>query len=485
MYMRRIVIAGIGLVAGISLCGCVAGSTGQSSSTPTPTANATVNLVVTDTPPTEITVLSFQVQITSAVLQPGNVSLLPRPVTVDLAQLVTDTGFLASTVIDSGTYTSMTMTLANPQVTIENNRPSAITVAGQTCAAGAICTIVPALNNASVTISSGVFPVTVAANSTTGLNLDLSIPDLLQSDLSVTLANGTSINLSVLPQPSSSSSEQAKIDDVFGTISSISGSQIGITTAFGDSLVLTSSGSTTYNYPASVCSTAGASCLAVGQVVTTDLSLLGNGALSLNAISYAGNSGAPEVKGLVLSTDTAAAVPTVQLLVQRSINVSSLPPGQIATVSLPSGTKYAVGTAVYPGTSGASYSSALDLLTGQELVVNVGSNLVTGSAPSFTASTAYLESSQLIGVVASVNAANSSLTINGLSGLLTGARPIVQQMGVQTAATTEFIGFSPASFSAVSAGQFVAAKGPLFNTVGSSGYPTISAIQLRKRAAGN
>jgi hypothetical protein len=483
MQINKIATAALGLILGIHLCGCAGSSINPTSTTPN--SSATVNLVVTDTPPSNITVLSFQVQITGAVLEPGDVSLLPRPVTVDLAQLVSDTGFLASTVIDSGTYTSMTMTLANPQVTIINSGVSSITISGQSCAAGATCTFIPALNNASVTISSGVFPITVAANSSTGLNLDLSIPDLLQSDLSVTLADGKSVNLSLLPQPSSSSSEQAKIDDVFGTISSISGGQIDITTAFGDSLVLTSSSSTAYNYPASVCSTASASCLSVGQVVTADLSLLGNGALSLNAISYAGDSGAQEVKGIVLSTDTAAAVPTMELLVQRSINVSSLTPGQIATVSLPSGTKYAVGTAVYPGTSGASFSSALDLLTGQELVVNVGSNLVTGAAPSFTASTADLESSQLIGEVASVNSASSSLSINGLSGLLTGSRPIIQQMNVQTAATTEFIGFSPTSFSAVSDGQFIAAKGPLFNTVGSSGYPTVSAIQLRKRDDGN
>jgi hypothetical protein len=35
-----------------------------------------------------------------------------------------------------------------------------------------------------VTLSSGVFPLTVTASSSTGLSMDLSIPDLLQSDLS-------------------------------------------------------------------------------------------------------------------------------------------------------------------------------------------------------------------------------------------------------------------------------------------------------------
>lgn len=412
-------------------------------------------------------------------------SLLSRPVTVDLAQLVSDTGFLASAVIDSGIYTSLTMTYANPQVTILNTSAASIVVAGHSCAAGAVCTFSPALNQASITISNGIFPLTVQANSTTGLNMDLSIPDLLQSDLSVTLANGTSVNLSVLPQPSSSTSQQAEIDDVFGTITSVGGNQIDMTTALGDSLVLTSSTSTQYNYPASVCATAGASCLSTGQLVTANLSLLGDGALALNSISYVGSSGTPLVKGLVLSADTTAATPSIQLLVQRTENASALLPGDIATVYLPAGSAYAVGSASYPAVSGGSFSSPIDLMAGQELVMSVGSGLVSSSTPSFSAGSVFLEPSQLIGRVASVDTGTSSVAINSLSGLFTWSPPIVQQIDLQTDSTTAFVGFSSASINGLAVGQFVAAKGPFFNTAGSGGDPTISAIQLRERASGN
>jgi hypothetical protein len=281
----KLFLAGLGLTMCVLLNGCSTGTSSQNP--PTPTADATVNFVVTDTPPVSITVLSFQVQITGAVLQPGNISLLPRPITVDLAQLVSDTGLLTSAVIDSGTYTSLTMSYANPQITILNNQTTSITVAGTTCSPGAVCTFSPALNQASVTISSGIFPLTVTANSTTGLNLDLSIPDLLQSDLSITLASGTSVNVSLLPEASSGTSEQAAIDDVFGTITSVSGSQVKMTTALGDALVLTSSSSTKYDYPASVCVADAASCLSVGQVVTADLSLLGSGSLPSKPASMA------------------------------------------------------------------------------------------------------------------------------------------------------------------------------------------------------
>ena len=249
--------------------------------------------------------------------------------TVDLAQLVSDTGFLASSVIGSGAYTSLTMTYANPQVTILNNWAASLTLSGQTCAAGATCTCAPALNDANVTVSNGLFPLRVTANSTTGLNLDLSIPDLLQSDLSMTLASGKSVNLSVLPQPSSSGAEQAQIADVFGTITAISGAQVTLTTAFGDTLVLTDSSATQYAFPVAVCSTPAASCMEVGQIVTADLSLLGNGGLALNTLSYAGASGGQLVKGLIFGINTSGATPTAQIRLQRSINVSPITTGQM------------------------------------------------------------------------------------------------------------------------------------------------------------
>ena len=219
--------------------------------------------------------------------------------------------------------------------------------------------------------------------------------------------------------------------------------------------------------------------------MTANLSLLGSGALALNSISYAGSSGTPLVKGLVLSSDPAAATPSIQLLVQRTENELALLPGEIATVYLPTGTAYAVGAATYPAVSSGSFSSPTDLMAGQELIASVGSNLVSGSAPSFNASSIYLEFSQVIGRVTAVNAGSSSVAINSLSGLFLWKPPLIQQMEIQADSTTAFVGFPSASISGLAVGQFVAAKGPLFNTTSSGGAPTISAIQLRERVSGN
>jgi hypothetical protein len=473
-----------GLAACLALAGCGGGSTqtdGTNSTGTSTAATATVNLVVADTPATGLTVLSFQIQITGAVLQPGSVSVLAKPVTVDLAQLASDTAFLASTVIGSATYTSLDLTVANPQLTILNDTGATLSVSGQSCAPGATCTFTPALNTATVTISSGVFPLTLTASSTTGLNLDLSIPDLLQSDLSITLADGSSVNLSLL-SGNSATAQQATIEDVFGTVTAINGTQVNITTAFGDSLVLTANGSTTYSFPVSVCSPASASCLAAGQVVTTDLKLLGDGTLGVNSLSYVGSSGSPWVKALVLGTDTSGSTPSAQLLIQRQINSPSLSAGQFATAALPAGTSYAVGVASYPQTSAAIFADATSLIPGQELILSVGSDLVTGSAASFNTGTVYLEPSQILGTVVSVDSADASLVIDGLSGLFADQRPVVQQMEVQTDSSTALVGFG--SLSAVNALQLVAAKGPLLYDT-SAAEPVVEAVQLRARSSGN
>ncbi len=468
--LRRWITGGLVLSVAM-LSGCGAGnSTGAGTTTG---ESATVNFLVTDTPPSAVTVLSFQVQIASAVLQPGNVSILPRPVTVDLAQLATDTAFLSSEVIGSATYTSMTVSLANPQVTLMNNTTGPLSLNGQSCGVGAVCTYVPALDQASLTVSNGVFPLTVTANSTTGLAMDLSIPDLLQSDLSVSMASGASANFSLLP-----GNTNLELGDVLGTVTAVSSGQIAVTTAFGDSLTLTTGSGTIYSYPAATCAGANSACVAVGQIVSADVSLPGEGGLALNSLSYVGASGSAVVKGLVLGVDKSGAEPVASVLVQRQIGATGLTAGQIALVTLDGATTYAVGTVAYPSVAGGAFTSEGDLVTGQEVFVGVAS----GSGTAFGAGGLLLEASQVVGKVAAVDAASGVVSVNGLSGLFTGARPAVQTVSVQTGPSTTYDGFSVADFGAIAAGDFVVAKGPLFATAGGN---AVGSSEVRARSLGN
>jgi len=471
-------------VAAISGCGGSSGTSPASSSTggSSTTSTATVNMVIQDSPSTNLTVLSFQIDITSATLQPGNVPLLPKPVTVDLAQLVTDTGLLASAVVDSGTYTSMTMTVENPRVTIINNTGTAIVTPSQTCAAGATCTFTPRLNTASLTISNGVFPITLTASSSTGLALDLSIPDLLQSDLSITLADGSSVNLSLLPQPKTGGA-QAQLDDVLGVIQSVSTGQLQIRTAFGALLVLTTDGTTAYNFPESTCAHNDASCLSPNQIVTTNLSLLPNGGLKANTLTFAANPGATVAQGIVVSVGSAPAADFQMLVLKVLPNSASFTPGEVVDVTAQAGALFSVASDTHPVIAGASFAQPSDVLPGQEVLVEVTQPAVTASDgnPAFTSASVALESSQIAGRVSSVDAGTASFGLTNVWSLFNGLSPAIAQLNIQTGGSTSFVGYATADFSSLSVGSVARAKGPLFRATDNSGVPTIAALQVSGR----
>jgi len=475
MKMRLISSALTVCFVGLALSGCSAGN--QSSTPPsssTPSTSGTVNLVVQDTPPTGITVLSFQLQIASATLQPGSISLLPRPVTVDLAQLVTDTSFLASQVVDSGTYSSLTVTYANPQITLMNSSNAPFVTPAGTCAVGQVCTFTPKLNNASVTISSGVFPVTVTASSTTGLNLDLSITDLLQSDLSLTFASGQSVNLSLLSALASLTDQQSEIDAVLATVQSVNGQQATIQTALGNSLTVDLNANTSYSYPSAVCSAANSSCLATGQIVDLNLSLLGDGSLSTQSVTYADASGGAAARATILATPASGAN-TFQVLLHQAIPGStSAANGTVVTVAPSNGALFAVPFTGYPAVNGGSFTATSDLLAGQEVLLQLAAG---SSATTFNSARIYLEPSQTVGVVQSVNAGADSFVLNGLTGLWTASRPVVSQIECQAGSQTQYENLTSASLGALSSGSAVGVKGLLFNT----GSPVLSTVIVRGR----
>jgi hypothetical protein len=463
------------VLSGLGFSGCSAGNQSSPPATSSTSASSgTINLVVQDTPPTGITVLSFQLQIASATLQPGSISLLKHPATVDLAQLVTDTSFLASQVVDSGTYTSLTVTYANPQITLMNSSNAPLVTPAGTCAVGQVCTFSPRVNNASVTISSGVFPVTVTASSSTGLNLDLSIPDLLQSDLSLTFASGQSVNLSLLSALASRSDQQSQIDAVLATVQSVNGQQATIQTALGNSLIIGLNSATTYSYPSTVCPSASSSCVATGQIVDLDLSLLGDGSLVAQSVTYADATGGAAARGTVLATPASGANSFQILLHQVIPGATSAAGGNLVTITPTGSTLFAVPFTGYPVVNGASFAGISDLVAGQEVLLQLGAG---NSTTNYNSARVYLEPSQTIGTVQSVNAGAESFLLNGLTGLWTASKPTISQITCQAGAQTAYENLSSASLSALSPGTAIGVKGLVFN----SGGPTLSTVIVRGR----
>src|SRR5262249_51952472 len=111
-------------------------------------------LLIDATPPVGVTVLSFSVTVTRAALQPGDIALVTNPVSVEINRLQVETSLLANLPIPSNTYTGLTVTFANPVLTILNNSGAA----NGSCANGAICKLTPALAVSSVNLTGQPFP---------------------------------------------------------------------------------------------------------------------------------------------------------------------------------------------------------------------------------------------------------------------------------------------------------------------------------------
>src|SRR5713226_7510507 len=70
---------------------------------------AAVSVTMTDTPPAGVTLLSFEVNVTGATLNPGSVDLLggKGPIQIEVKQLETESAFLSTATVTPGTFTSL------------------------------------------------------------------------------------------------------------------------------------------------------------------------------------------------------------------------------------------------------------------------------------------------------------------------------------------------------------------------------------------
>lgn len=427
---------------------------------------AAVSLAMTDTPPAGVTLLYFQVLLTGAVLNPGGVSLVSSPVTIDLRRLEEETAFLTNTNVPAGTYSSLTLTFASPSLTFQNNTNQ--TIAG--CAPGAGCSITPMVVTGTATVTFASPGFTVVNNNAVGLLVDANLNSILANSLSVDFSSGVSVSQLT---PGQSGGVLAPIENVVGQVMSPDGinQRFSLQTSLG-TLATQVDGNTAFlNFPTSVCSPTGFACLKASQIVAVDLSLQAGGTLLAKNLSFEdSDTSKAEVEGVIVSVNKAAQQFSLVVL-QQTPSGTGPSAGTVATVNTSGTVAFEVDN-LGPDTSAFTFQGLNDLQVGQEVQVR---RLSTSSGTTINADRVRLESSRFTGTISSVSA--PAFNVSSLPSLFGSASPSITQIQAQTSAFTEFAG-NAISFNQLAINDVVSLRGQLFANAGS---PVLVATKVIKR----
>lgn len=427
-----------------------------------------VSLTIRDfPPPNNISILSMRVTVNSATLSPGNVSLISDPQRVDLVQLQTDTAFLGTAKVPTGTYTSLTVDFENPVMTFMNNTGGPITPNGSpTCAINAVCQITPVVvggNTNSITLAPS---VTVNGSAPVGLELDMSFIDMTNTDFSVNFFTAGASSVVQLPtvQPTV---ELRQIDHVLGTVKTLGVNQFTFTTAFGQVLTVNATGSTLFSYPTAQCNANNFTCVAAGQILDVTMSLLGNGTLNAKEVDFEDIAGSSDVQGVIV-TLSGGPPPAIFEMVAHAIEpltVTNIVIGEDTNVAIKAGATFAVDNHLFTLPAGLTFTSASNLLVGQEVLAHITGNVTAGPPALVTTDRVLLRRSQITGIVGAPPPANGigAFNIQSLPSYLEFALPTnILSINCDLTAQTQFDKLNPNSSAGIVTGNNVSVAGFLF-----------------------
>jgi hypothetical protein len=417
-------------------------------------------MAMTDTPPSLVSILSAQVTLTGATLTPGNVSLFSGSATVDLVRLQTDVAYLSTAAkIPAGNYTSVTLTFANPSLTIENDMTTAI--AG--CAGVSICTIVPTAMTMSATVPLSGF--SIAANSTTGLLIDVSLDNLLNASLVENFSDGTTVTPFT---PAGLGAPPVGAEDFVGQVENVnvSSNTFTLTNATGKYSLKADNTSTFFQFPALVCSSPGFPCLQNNQILSVDIAIQSDGSiLARNIVFEDADSSDAEVEGMITGTNGGSS-PFDMVIQTMSATVSGLSIGQHVAV------QYSIPQTVFEidlvhadnltvSTAGFLFATPADLAVGQQVSIRRNS---ASTSSLIKADRVRLRSTR---VTATVQTGLPNMILKNLPSLFSGHS--VATITAQTSVSPPTIYFEVGKTivsSDIVIGELVSVRGPLFNVSG-------------------
>jgi Domain of unknown function (DUF5666)/Domain of unknown function (DUF4382) len=443
------------------------------------------SLTIHDNPPMGVTVLSFDIDVTGAELQPSTsnssqqpVSMLSEPEDIELEHLQTQSALLASKSVPTGTYSSLMVSFANPRMTIQNQTSNTIMLGGQSCLTQQICEFNPKLNQSSVTMQGSPFPITLTMNSPVVLKMDFNVDASVQGDLSLTPT------VSVVQVPTTNSTGQQDEEDVevVGTIDqSPTGNTFMIQTGMnGPSFTITTDANTQFDFGTS-CSANNFSCLQKGQIVEVEAKMQPNGSLLAFEVKLFQPPNEISFAGTITSVSSGGTSFQIVLFDEEAFGgeMGSFSMGIPLTINLATPTTFSVDNGGFMLPSGLTFASAADLMVGQKVRLHP-TGLPSGTPPNvmITVDQVQLEPSDVTGTFTPIDA--QTFTLGNLPSFFTGAG--IMSIQVDVLSNTQFETEEDQMMSGLSsfkAGDTVSVRGLLFKTTTT---PTMVAEKVVRRS---
>jgi hypothetical protein len=411
--------------------------------------------MVADTLPTNPSLLTFQITISSITFTPASgtpttVNLSPA-LTVDLMRLQSDTVFIGTfSKIPAVQYSSVTLTLSNANITFLNDTNS--TLSG--CPASTICPLSIAAAN-----PVAAFSFAVSQNAVIGIGIDLNYAKTVTisgSALAANFSNNGVLSASTLPRAGSTlAAGQLDLMEDFTGVVSLGSPAVTITSASATGRgSLTANATSNTNLDAdpsgTLCTspTQGtvSSCVSSNQAASMDVVLNSDGTLSVQEIEPLLATLKDTVEGIVVSINSNTQfVLVVTDLIPASQNslIGSLSIGTGLTVNIPNPNPFLVDTkgllvqnnfgGNFSSFHGQTNTSAIHL--GQTLAVHVtGFTAAVGSTiASSTADTVTLRWSRFTATTSVNSSPAFSITGFPSSFNATGAAQVQTFLGTQGA----------------------------------------------------
>jgi hypothetical protein len=438
---------------------------------PQPASTSQLSVTLSDAPPAGVSVLSFEVNITSASLQPmvgADVSLLPggHSVEIEVKKLETEAAILNTISAPAGTYKGLQLTLANPKLTVFNGSPGNI---GQ-CVVNTTCEF--ELTAAGPIAYSGTpFPLTLVAGTPEGLKIDILLDKIIGADLSVNLNDPSDITVTSLTGVPISG-PPAKLDDneFAGMITSIDATNTNFVVQnpnSGMSETIHVGQNTKFeDFDDHGCKSGNFSCLSTSQIVEVEVTLQSDGSILANEVKLEESRGAKSVEGTLVSLSGNPPAQFQMVVLDQEPEMSEINLGNPLLVTLSAPTTFDIGLGRLAVPAGAAFAGPADLIPGQDIRIEPGT-ITPGQPISTSTSHVTLRTSQFTATVSGVNGAAITVTnLPGVFGLST--------LTIQTSSSTEFEDLPGPSNLAI--GNVISIRGLLFKTA--SG-PIVVAAKIR------